>query len=47
MFYGNGNIVKFHEEHPEGAILKDNHILSHMIVEKSCQSHCFLVTYFT
>lgn len=47
MFYSNGNIVKFHEEHLEGAILKDNHILSHVSVEKDCQSSCFLVTYFT
>lgn len=45
MFHRDVNIVKFHEELYEGAILKDRHRLSHMIVEKNCQSHRFLVAY--
>lgn len=44
MLYSKENIVKSHEEPHEGAILKDNH-MSHMIVEKNCQSHYFLDTY--
>lgn len=44
MFYSSDNIVKFHEELHEGAILKNNH-MSHMIVEKNCESHRFLDTY--
>lgn len=44
MLYSNDNIVKFHEEPQEGAILKGNH-MSHMIVEKNCQSHHLLDTY--